>query len=124
MMHATICAAGEIESFQLPPCKDCLQKHALRANFQAGIWRRSLQQNPTIPSPSGKGWKFDVVDEREELQFDWMDGKPAPDAVLELLACHCTRSCKLPKCVCLANGLKCTDICTLKECDNQVQEDE
>ena len=53
-----------------------------------------------------------------------MDGKPAPDAVLELLACRCTRSCKLPSCVCLANGLKCTDICTLKQCQNQVEGDE
>ena len=61
---------------------------------------------------------------REELQFEWMDEKPAPDAVLELLACRCTRSCKLPSCVCLANGLKCTDICTLKECQNQVEDDE
>ena len=115
---------GEMESFQLPPCKDSLQKHTLRANYQAGIWKRCLQQHPKIPSSVGMGWKLQQVEEREELQFDWMDGKPAPDAVLELLACRCTRSCKLPSCVCLANGLKCTDICTLKECQNQVEGDE
>ena len=28
---------GEIETHQLPPCRDCLQ-HALRANYQAAIW--------------------------------------------------------------------------------------
>ena len=44
-------------------------------------------------------------------------------AVLELLACKCTQSCKLSNCVCLSNGLKCTDICTLKDCDNQAVED-
>ena len=70
------------------------------------------------------GWKLQEVEEREELQFDWMDEKPAPGAVLELLACGCTRSWKLSSCVCLANGLKCTDICTLKECENQVKNDE
>lgn len=70
------------------------------------------------------GWKLQQVEEREELQFDWMDGKPAPDAVLELLACHCTRSRKLPSCVCLAGGLKCTDICTLKECQYQAEGEE
>ena len=53
----------------------------------------------------------------------WME-KPTLDAVLELLACCCTRPCKLPNCVCLANGLKCTDIYTLKECQNQVEDDE
>ena len=25
-------------------------------------------------------------------------------------------------CVCLSNGLKCTDLCKLKDCDNQPQE--
>ena len=115
---------GEMESFQLPSCKDSLQKHTLRANYQAGIWKRCLQQHPTIPSPAGMGWELQQVEEREELPFDWMDGKPAPDAVLKLLACRCTRSCKLPSCVCLANGLKCADICTLKECQNQVEGDE
>lgn len=63
------------------------------------------------------GWKLQQDEEREELVFDWMDSKRAPDAVLELLACRCSRSCKLPNCVCLVNG-------TLKECNNQVQVDE
>ncbi|KAK2561769.1 hypothetical protein P5673_015154 [Acropora cervicornis] len=70
------------------------------------------------------GWKLQQVEEREELQFDWMDGKSAPDAILELLVCRCTRSSKLPNCVSLANGLKCTDIYTLKECQNQVEDKE
>jgi len=34
---------GNIDSSQLPPCVDCLFKHAVRANFQAVIWKRSLQ---------------------------------------------------------------------------------
>ena len=33
---------GEIESFQLPLCKDSLEKHTLRANYKAGIWKRCL----------------------------------------------------------------------------------
>ncbi len=49
---------------------------------------------------------------------------PFADAVLELLACCCTRPCKLPKCECLVNGLKCADIFSLKDCENQDQEDE
>lgn len=48
-----------------------------RMRYQAGIWKRCLQQHPTIPSPASMG---------EELQFDWMDGKPAPDAVLSLFS--------------------------------------
>ena len=107
---------GGIESHQLPPCKDCLQKHILRANYQAGIWKRCLENDPDTPSPVGNGWKI----EEDQLVCDWMDGAPAPVAVLDLLACSCSRSCKPPNCVCLQNGLKCTDMCKhTKDCVNQ-----
>ena len=36
----------------------------------------------------------------------------------------CVRSCKLPDCTCLANGLKCTDMCKLQTCNNQPAEDD
>ena len=48
-----------------------------------------------------------------------MDGQPAPYAVLDLLASSCTRKCSLPKCVCLSNGLRCTDMPRLQYCENQ-----
>ena len=51
-----------------------------------------------------------------------MSGQPAPATVLELLSCSCTRSCRLPNCSCLANCLKCTDMCRLSECDNRREE--
>ena len=53
-----------------------------------------------------------------------MRGSPAPDAVLQLLSCNCSRSCKLPDCSCLSNGLWCTDMCRLQTCDNQAMIEE
>lgn len=35
------------------------------------------------------------------------------------LACSCTKSVKLPKCVSMASGLKCTDMCKINVYDNQ-----
>ena len=52
-----------------------------------------------------------------------MSGHPAPKAVLKLLSCACTRSCRRPNCSCLVNGLKCTDMCRLPECDNRREEE-
>ena len=109
---------GEIESHLLPPCKDCLSKHAMRANYQACIWRRSLERNPVIPSPVGMGWEMETLAGSQVLSIDWMEKKPAPAAVLELLACKCK------SCPCVANGLKCTDICALANCENQVEADD
>lgn len=52
-----------------------------------------------------------------------MDNKPAPEVVLQLLACKCRKVCELPSCVCLSSGLRCTDLCKLKDCGNQPLED-
>ena len=110
---------GEDESHQLPPCRDCLGKHAQRANYQAGIWKRCLRQDPQVPSPVGRGWKIEREEGVEQLVVDWMDGQPAPEAVLDLLACTCPKKCELPKCEYMANGLKCTDMCKQPDCGNK-----
>lgn len=78
---------------------------------------------PDIPSPDGMGWTIEVSEGVSVLQIDWMDGKPAPEAVLQLLACKCKKKCELPSCICLSSMLKCTDLCSLKDCGNQSQED-
>jgi len=106
---------------QLPPCEDCLSMHILRANYQAAIWRRCLEPSPFVPSPTNCGW---TTDENGNLVVEWMRGSSVPDAVLQLLSCKCVRSCKLPVCNCLSNGLKCTDMCRLQTCSNQATEEE
>ena len=40
---------GEIESHQLPPCRDCLVKLAKLA---------CLEQDPLVPTAVGRGWKI------------------------------------------------------------------
>ena len=119
LRYRLLCAKkGGLESNQLPPCKDTLRKHCDRTNYVAACWRRSLQSCPQIPSPIGFGWRL----EDGKLTIDWMSGKPAPKAVLELLSYQCKRICQLPSCTCLVNGLRCTQLCKLQECTNQREE--
>ena len=113
---------GEVESWQLPPCSASLYKHCLRANYQAAIWRCSLTACPEIPSPVCNGWVLYVQGCHEQLNIDWVDVPPAPEAILQLLSCKCSRVCKLPSCPCLQNGLKCTLMCKNQSCTNQVVE--
>lgn len=113
--HRFCASHGKIEGHKLLPCADCLYKHCQRACYQAGIWKRALETNPEVPSPIGRGW---TLNESGTLTVDWMDGKPAPDAVLELMACSCTRVCKAPKCKCIVNGFPCTHMCKLPSCSN------
>ena len=62
---------------------------------------------------------MEKVEANEQLVVYWMDGQPAPQAILDLLACNCAKKCELPKCECMLNGLKCTDMCRLQDCENQ-----
>ncbi|XP_078579479.1 uncharacterized protein LOC144863800 [Branchiostoma floridae x Branchiostoma japonicum] len=94
--------------------------HVKRANYQASIWRGCLQNDPQVPSPVDAGWK---LDEDGNLSITWLQSPPAPAAVLELLTCSCSRSCSLPSCTCIANGLNCTDMCKLKDCSNRKVEE-
>ena len=55
--------------------------------------------------------------EAGQLVIDWMQGLPAPQVVMELIACKCSRVCKAPECQCVANALKCSLACKNQFCD-------
>ena len=116
---------GEIESYQLPPCRDCLQKHTKRANYQSAVWRCALEGKAPIPSPHQHGWIIsDLSDGSSNITIDWMNGPPAPMAVLELLACQCKKQCAQDNCPCILNGLQCTEMCKLNDCNNRKKDDD
>ena len=83
------------------------------------MWKRCLENDPQAPDPVGNGWTVETADDKDSFAIDWMNIQPATDAVLELLACTCSKECTTESCVCLRNGLKCTDKCQLQTCDNQ-----
>ena len=121
LRYMLFCAKkGEVESNQLPPCADSLRKQTK----QTRVWRQNLIGSPDVPSPVGSGWCLETKEGgTTNLTIDWMEGDPAPKAVLQLLSCKSARSCKLPDCSCIQNGLKCTDMCRLKDCQNCSVED-
>lgn len=60
----------------------------------------------------------------ELVVIKWMDGEPVFEALLDLMSYKCSKKCIVPRCVCLANGQKCTDMCSLHGCEVQVQSNE
>ena len=119
--YKLLCAKG-CSSFQLPPCRDALQLHVRRANFQAAVWRMALQATPKLPSPHGHGGLS-----RMELlaltYIEWTTQLPAPEQLLELISCRCKRGCQSRQCSCLANGMLCTDACQCSDCTNSKDAD-
>lgn len=108
----------------MPPNYDALKKHIQRSNYQAAIWRRCFEKQPDIPSAVGHGWK--MID--GQLGIDWMDLQPAHQRILELSSCKCKKS----KCTaseaddqcCASVGLRCTELCECKNCNNMAQPDD
>jgi len=103
-----------------PPCASSLLNHCKRANYQCAIWKKGLDRNPDIPSPVGHGWRVDDG----QLVIDWGDAPPAPEAVMELIACNCPRQCLEESCSCLQNRMRCTYLCKLQTCSNMQEEEE
>ena len=96
--------------------------HAVRANYQAAIWQKSLTSNATIQNPLDSiGW---ILDDEGQLTVNWMTEPMAHDAVLGFLSCKCTKNCQLPSCQCMVNGLKCTEACKLQTCGNIKDDDD
>jgi hypothetical protein len=54
-----------------------------------------------------------------------MRQKPAPDSLLEFLACGCKKSkCQNNMRICVANGLNCTDLCNCNTCANGLPDED
>ena len=41
---------------------------------------------------------------------------------MELSLCECKKKCNPPSCICMSNGLFCTDMCTCCDCKNTLDE--
>ncbi|KAK3698426.1 hypothetical protein QZH41_001193 [Actinostola sp. cb2023] len=65
----------------LPPTSDSLHHHLKRANYQAMVWRRSLEAIQELPSPEDNGWERAG---NNELKPVLMTKDPAPSSLLEL----------------------------------------
>jgi len=103
--------------YLLPPNRDCLHLHAKRANYQVAIWRRSLQNAISAPTPTEHGWKAG----EGHLDIQWSSIDPAPSSLTQLVKCGCQKGgCENNRCSCLREGLPCTGLCRCVQCGNTV----
>ena len=98
--YEKFCTKGAMpESHQLPPTQDAFHWPLQRAHYKALTWKSALQCDSIIPSPEGYGW---TVSAQNHLQIYWTSLPPAPDAVLNMISCACTKSkCAAGGCSCL-----------------------
>ena len=105
----------------LPPNQDSLLLHIRRANYQAAIHRRSLQQFIGEGNLTEHGW----VMENGKLVIKWSTLPRAPNHLTAAIMCKCRKGkCHTRQCECVKNKITCTDLCKCIECSNQATEDE
>ena len=107
---------SQAEAEKMPPTKDVLKYHILRAHYQAMVWSQAAIPQPTLPQPTMFGWKT----EGEVFVPIITAQKVAPDTVLELVSCGCGISrCKTNICSCRKQGLVCTEMCKCEGTDDK-----
>ncbi|KAK3703271.1 hypothetical protein QZH41_010165 [Actinostola sp. cb2023] len=89
------------------PTSDSLHHHLKRANYQAMVWKRSLEAIQELPSPEDNGWERAG---NNELKAVLMTKDPAPSSLLKLTICNCRSGCQR-NCSCSNNGLSCSESC-------------
>ena len=90
----------------LPPTSDSIRLHIMRANYQAMVWKRSLEELQDLPPPTGNGCELE--DGCLKPVFMSQDA----EGLGELTVCKCQKSaCKSASCVCKINNLSCTETC-------------
>lgn len=98
------------EGERLPPTRGALLQASLRANYQAMVWWNDIIARPEIPDPEdGHGWRrvegtctYQPIPTLESV---------APDNVMNVVSCQCSKSQCKSKCSCKKHGLKCTEMC-------------
>jgi hypothetical protein len=83
----------------LPPTRHSLEQHLKRANYQAAIYRRSLEAMINAPRPENHGWK----ESDNNLEIMWFTCEPAPTNVLKTVYCSCKTECA-SRCGCVISG--------------------
>ena len=78
-----------------------------------------MEVEPLIPNADGYGW--DYVDNCYKVY--WMDNKPAPEEILELVVCNCKNSKCVDDCPCVQLQVPLTDIYNCKnDCENNTED--
>lgn len=99
----------QAEAEKLPPTKDALNFHILRAHYQSMVWNQAFTARPQIPSPDRYGWTNESGTYRPVITVS----KPAPEAVLELVRCGCgVGKCKTNACSCRRSSMICSEMCS------------
>ena len=100
----------------IPPTSGALKQHILRAHIQARVWGQASIVQHEFLDPLQNGF---CKDANGDLVPHTTDDLPAPNAIIEMVNCHCKGNCSSQRCGCRSHNLACTELCLCStECQN------
>lgn len=90
----------QVQLARLPPTIDAAREHLYRVYLQIQLWRGNKLD------PQNWGWK----EYSGKLNPVFTKKSPAPDTLLNVISCACTKTCE-QNCSCRKAGLLCSVIC-------------
>ena len=108
-----VSASSFVTSARLPPTSSATKYHSLRSYYQIMIWL-GLESNLDA---TDWGWKI----ENDQFMPVMTTKNPAPDTLLKVVHCNCTRACTTQRCTCRKYSLSCTSACgqcQVESCEN------
>ena len=126
-VRCTIFRKQKAKIDSLPPTKDALTLHMMRAHYQTKVWKQSLTTHPPqLPSPVSCGWH--TVEGRLVPQLLPKEHHQA--RFVELAICGCKQSgsrCSTRHCSCRRGGMYCSGACGCARaewCMNSIDQEE
>lgn len=103
---------------RIPPTKEALRQHVLRAAYQAGhVWGQTCVLQPHLPPPEEWGW---MKSEDGSFTPFWTTLPQVSESSKELIRCGCLTGCTNRRCKCVRHELLCTELC---ECGGECTRD-
>jgi len=100
----------------LPPTRDALDRHAIRANYQTNIWLQANKEHIDVPPVvATNACKRGAV-----LDSILVKIPPISDAWVKLVTCSCKPKCKTSRCSCFKKNMQCPAGCDVVGCRNPI----
>ena len=111
----------QTESTSLPPTMESLGQKVLLSHYTTVVWKKSPISHQDLPDLEDYGWKWPSSPSWHIAVTTLLP--PAPESIIHLIVCGYKAGYKTQRYKCKKKGMKCSEKCKFKDCENLEHED-
>ena len=93
-----------------------MRQKVLHSHYTTVLWKKSHIPHQDLSDSEDYGWKWSSSPSWYKAVTTLLP--PAPESIIHLTMCGCKAGCKIQRCKCQKNGLKCSEMCKCQDCEN------